>query len=341
MYNKAREGDIFACYCFIDFFNDFNGKTNCLVFALTSIPKSKRGIVVTCPHCRGEIEVPAPAESSNNAWTGSFSEKDIQDTFGNVLRSKDAGQRTNLKQTSATRNAQSNTRSNGTQQQQSKPSNNCSRPIRKITVYRLTHSYKEFNFTGIRNILKDLGQVNFSLDGQTVGSLGKEPLEIPMDSREHTLKCGLMDSYRIPAGDKDYRAYYFNDYLMIGFDPDPFREQLAEFMVNMFRGKGMRDRLLDSNNSTNSVMVHIHTDHIRLNFPLKNTRGLKEWATGTKEEKISFQEIGLQVPPASILPDGYFGFIEDYVLDAVNQDEEADMERNGYSFKIRETHRLY
>lgn len=288
------------------------------------IPKSKRGIVVTCPHCRSEIEVPAPAPviSPDSAWTGTFSEKNGQ-------------------QTSATRNVRPNTQSNGAPQQQSQPANNYSQPTRKITVYRLTHDYKEFNFAGIRNTLKDLVQVNFSLDGKAAGSLGKDPLEIPMDSREHTVKCGLLDSYRIPAGDKDYRAYYFNNYLMIGFDPDPFREQLAEFMVNMFRGRGMRDRLLDSNNSTNSVTVHISPDHIRLSFPLKNTRGLKEWSTGTREEKISFQQIGLQAPPADTLPDGYFGFVEEYVLSAVDRDEEAAMEWNGNSIKIREKHRLY
>lgn len=35
------------------------------------------------------------------------------------------------------------------------------------------------------------------------------------------------------------------------------------------------------------------------------------------------------------------GFVEEYVLNAVDRDAEADMEWNGNSIKIREKHRLY
>lgn len=301
------------------------------------IPKLKRSIIVTCPHCGNEIKVLSPSESAHNVWSGSFSNRNTNDKSGDAFGTKNVGQRKNLKQAFVTRNAQSNS----TQQQKSQLKNNNSQPTRQITIYRLTHVHKEFSFRGIHNTLKDSVQVNFSMDGKSAGSLGQDPLEIPMDSREHIIKCGLLDSYRIPAGDKDYKAYYFNNNLMIGFDPDPFREQLVEFMVNLFRGRGIKDRLLDSNNSTNSVSVYILPDYVRLSFPLKNTKGLKEWATGTREEKISFQEIGLMVPHVDSLPDGYFGFIEDYVLSAIDHDEEADMERNGNSIKIRKTHRLY
>jgi hypothetical protein len=146
----------------------------------------------------------------------------------------------------------------------------------------------------------------------------------------------------IPPGNDSYIVYFFNDSFRIGPEEDDFRDGLTAFVLNIFRGRGIKDRILDSNNSGNKVYLDINPDGIRIYWRLKQPKGLKQLLTGEGEEKISYIQMGLtplakeKQPPA-----GYWDFINMWVQDAILNDEKADLMKDGGGYTFRTTHSLF
>ena len=165
---------------------------------------------------------------------------------------------------------------------------------------------------------------------------------LQIDSGEHKLAFTTLGSgYRIPAGYDDYEALFFNNSFRIAPTVDPFRDQLTEFVLKMVRGQGFRDRILDPNNRNHAVEVHIRDKYIEVFTALAKTKGLAQWASGGKSEKIYYQNINLMPPQNDRLPGGYWDYINSHVSKAIENDEEADLTLVGGGFTIRSRHKLF
>ncbi len=214
---------------------------------------------------------------------------------------------------------------------------------RTITIKRLTHAYKEFNYTGARNLFMDTFPVHIFLDGKEQGNLSKNTemvLSINQDS--HQLKSAVLaPAYNIPAGTDNYIAFFFNDKFKIGPEIDVFRDKLTEFVLNIFRGQGIRDRINDPNNSDHVVRLSVDSTGIKLSWNVKKTRGLKQWATGEEEEIITYERIGLCPMSVNKMPGGYWPFVEAYIENAILCDKEADMMKTAGGFTFCDKHNLF
>lgn len=214
---------------------------------------------------------------------------------------------------------------------------------RTVTIFRLTHAHKEWDASGLGNMLKDNMPVHIFADDQDQGTLSKDgSLTVTLNSGPHTLKCAKLGTkYVIPAGADGYEAYFFNNSLRIGPVQDYFRERLTMFVLKMFRSQGMRDRMNDLNNRHHNIVVNVRADGIYLSWQLAQTKGIKQWATGGDEEKISYYQAGLTPLPQEKQPGGYWDYIQMRIEDAIEADEEADMERYMGGFRMRTKHKLY
>ena len=210
------------------------------------------------------------------------------------------------------------------------------KPCRTLTINRATHAYKEWDIHGLKNVFMDKFPVRIVLDDVEQGPLpANETMELQVDSNEHTIRFNLHTAkYWIPPGNDSYLITYFHDSFRIGPVEDEFRDGLTEFILNIFRGQGIRDRILDSNNYGNKVYLDINTDGIRIYWRLANPKGLKQILTGEGEEKISYAQMGLTPLAKDRQPGGYWSFIEMWIQDSILQDEKADMMKKdgGYTF---------
>ena len=217
--------------------------------------------------------------------------------------------------------------------------------IRTITIKRLLHAHKALDYAGLKNAFVDNYPIHIFLDGKDLGFLPKhDAMTLQIDANEHILKPAIMaPNYMIPKGTDSYTVYYFNDKFQIGPVHDPFRDQLVEFIVQMFQGQGIRDRINDPNNRNHNVQLQISFDGIRLSWDLGKTRGLKQWLTGKQEEFISYENIGLRVLPEERRPGGYWEFIQTYAEQAILNDEKANMmhdQLGGFTFNTAK-HKLF
>ena len=163
-----------------------------------------------------------------------------------------------------------------------------------------------------------------------------------MSDSSHTLKhAPLGIKSVIPEGRKDYEAYYFNHSLSIGSARDPFRDELTNFVIDMFRGQGIKERVSDPNNKYNSIQIKVSQEGIRFSWYLSRTRGIRQWMTGDEEEKIAYYQIGLTPLPREKQPDGYWEYIQLWIENAIESNEDVNMERSIGGFAIRKSHKLY
>ena len=218
-------------------------------------------------------------------------------------------------------------------------------PCRTITIDRATHAYKEWDFHGLKNAVKDKAPVHVALDGVEQGSLtAEESMTLRVDSNEHTLSTGaLSGKYRIPSGTESYFATFFNGSFRIGPVVDPFRDQLTDFVVNMFRGQGIRERISSKSNYGHNIYLDVHATGIRLHWTLDHNyaKGFKAWLTGEGEEKISYLDINLFPISQDSQPSGYWDFIQAWIESAILNDPQADMQKEGGGFTFRTSHSLY
>jgi len=216
-------------------------------------------------------------------------------------------------------------------------------PCRTITIERATHAYKEWNLKGLENAFRDKFPVRIVLDDVEQGRLtDKENMVLHVDSGEHTIRYNLLaPRYAIPAGTENYLVSYFRDDFRIGPETDDFRDALTGFVLSMFRGRGIRDRINDPNNYGNKIYMDVNCDGIRLYWTLAKPKGLKQMLTGEGEEKISYGQMGLTPPPQERWPAGYWGFIQMWLELAILKDDKCDMQLEGGAFTFRTTHDLF
>jgi len=297
------------------------------------VPNINKKLEVTCPHCKAKFII-------NPAFPVDFTNQDFRDIFHDIFE-------TDAKTTSNTPKKDPNVvKPSPTPKQKPQPTKTkeqtnstnatyqCSNPIRVLKFVRYTHANKDLSLQGVGNVIKDAAFVNLSIDGFSVGKLGKEEMTIPLDGNSHQIGInGSIGKYFIPAGTDNYKAFYFNSNISIGSENDPFREALAKYMVNIFRQSSTKKKLRDSNNSNHSVVINIGSDHVRMFYPLIKTSGIKEWSLGGHEEIISYSEMGLPSPkPENMQPSGYWSYIDDYVKEAIQKDSQANVTRKGSSF---------
>lgn len=217
------------------------------------------------------------------------------------------------------------------------------KPCRKLVIERLTHTYKEWNLAGLQNRFQDAYPVHIFLDDVDQGTVpAGGSIEIALDSNAHQVKCALLaSSYYIPEGREDYHGFCFNGALQLGLEDDPFLDDLVVFILKMFRGKAIRERMLDPNNRHHNVCLDIGPNGIKLYWQVEKTKGLMQWLTGDQEEKISYQQAGLRPLPEDRRPGGYWEFVNTVVTDAIVMDDKVDMERYMGGFTFRSKHKLF
>lgn len=301
--------------------------------------------IVTCPSCSGKNRVPAnkgKIKVTCGVCKGQFLYE--SGTWPSARKAAASGQQPTgtagqQQSTSTTRQQQST----GTARQQQPAQTRAEAPCRTLSITRLTHSYKEWDLHGLRNRFVDNYPVHIFLDDVDQGLLPKEgEMVLSLDSNAHVVKGAVFaSSFGIPAGRESYLAFFFNGGFRIGPTIDPFRDKLAEFVLRIFRGQGIRDRILDENNRNHNVELHIEPEGIRLSWSLAQTKGLRQWATGEDDEKIPYRQIGLVPPAPETQPGGYWQFLQDYVEDLILSDKEADMDRYMGGFTFRTRHNLY
>lgn len=221
------------------------------------------------------------------------------------------------------------------QQQAKRPES--TQPTRTITIERLTHAHKEWNLHGLRNRFMDAYPVHIFLDDTDQGLLTAEsPMTLHLSSEAHTLKSAILAStHNIPAGNHSYGAFFFNDAFMICPKEDFFCSQIMSFMVHIFKGDGIRDRILDSNNRNHNVAFDIGPKGIRLYWQAATTKGLKQWVTGEEEEWIRYSDIDLEPLAPEYQPDGYWDFVKLMAEEAILKDAGMERHLGGFTFKSR------
>ena len=214
---------------------------------------------------------------------------------------------------------------------------------RTITIKRLKHAYRKFDYHGLKNAFMDNYPAHIFLDGADQGVLStKADMTLVLNEWGHNIKNAIFaSSYCIPAGNDSYLAYLFNDRFMIGPVDDPYRDQLTNFVVEMFRGNGIRDRILSANNRNHCIDVNFSDKGIRLFWQAEKARGIKQWLTGEEEEWITYSQIGLSPLPVSRRPDGYWEFLDIWVTDAIVNDSQANMEHCAGGITLRSKHNLF
>ncbi len=216
--------------------------------------------------------------------------------------------------------------------------------VRSITLHRPEHVYKEMNLTGLRNSFRDSKTEYIYVDGVNVGELkAGASLLIHLDANQHQLKASTTGTAcMIPAGTDSYMADYFNAHFAIGLAEDPFRDALTAFVLNVFRGEGIAERILDPNNRHHHICLELNEKEIRLYWQVIQTKGVKQWSTGCDEEVISYSQAGLVPPLQSRQLNGYWVLMYRLVADAIEKDRVADMARDEFGgFTIRRKHSLY
>lgn len=305
------------------------------------VPANRGRIKVTCGHCEGQYFY------ESGIWPSERREKTAAQPQQRPTSNTQQRPASNTQQRPAS-NAQQRPAGNAQQRpasdaRQQTTTVRAEAPCRTVSINRLTHAYKEWDLHGLKNRFMDNYPVHIFLDDVDQGLLPKgEEMVLSIDSDAHVLKSAVFASaYGIPAGREDYLAFFFNGGFRIGFKNDTFREELAEFVLRMFRGQGIRDRIRDENNRNHNIVLNIGQEGIRLSWSLAQTKGLRQWATGEDEEKISYRQIGLTPPALEEQPGGYWQFIQDYVEDLILKDKEADMDRYMGGFTFRTKHNLY
>lgn len=320
-------------------------------FPIPARPDPDIYMSVTCPHCEGKSRVPANKGKlkvtcghcgekylyDSGTWPGTPVKQQAQQPKPQPRPQTPPPQRP---QTPPPQRPQTPPPPQPEPQSQPRPQEP---PCRTITIERATHAYKEWDLHGLENAFRDKWIVRIVLDDVEQGHLkADEVMTLDVDSGEHTLRYNLLaPKYWIPPGRENYLVSYFRDSLRIGPENDEFRDGLTLFVLKMFRGRGIKDRILDPNNHGNKVRLDINSEGIRLSWTLEHTKGLKQWLTGEGEEKISYSQMGLTPLAEEMRPAGYWEFLQMWVEKAIVQDKEADMTMEGGGFTFRRTHDLY
>lgn len=212
--------------------------------------------------------------------------------------------------------------------------------VRTIEIWRPGHAHKTVDAT-----LKDMQPIHPYLDGVDQGVLKTgQTMTLGLDEGPHVLRNSILGpKCDLPAGTDSYTAVFHENQFKVGIKNDPFKDQLALFMLNMFRGQGIRDRILDLNNRKNDISLHFDPKKgIRLAWSPLETKGFQQWSTGEVWEFISFAEAGLTPPPPARLPTGYWGKLADDICEAIDLDKGSDVTLCGFHrFTIPSHHKLY
>lgn len=215
---------------------------------------------------------------------------------------------------------------------------------RSITVSKWDHSHKDLSLKGLNNKLLDSQKMSVFLDDKFAGELKSgQPVIAYMDEREHKVQIMTYakKQYTVPAGSESYYAAYFNEKLSIVPAEDHFRDELIKFVLEMFKGQGIKDRINDPNNRYHSIDIDCTNQEIYLNRVLNQGTNLAQKLTGSDSEKIPYAQIGLSPVEAYTRLPGYWYLTTEAVKEAIMQDKEIDMEQGMGGLTYRTTHNLY
>lgn len=218
---------------------------------------------------------------------------------------------------------------------------------RYVVLGRFRHAHTSKDWTGLKNRMKDAANVPVYLDGVQRGVLTPDGdgLTLQIDGNEHSLSTSPFSrKHVLPAGSDGYIAFFFNDAFQIGIADDPFKEELIQFVLEMVRGRGFRDRIRDRANRNNCVDIKVQPEGLLLKFALVDgqyARDRKEKLFLEREEMIYYQQAGLHPTPEHRCPSGYWASLETEVQIAIENDPEADLEHVAGGYAERKVHDLY
>lgn len=218
---------------------------------------------------------------------------------------------------------------------------------RYVVLGRFKHAHTSRDWTGLKNRMKDAANVPVYLDGVQRGVLtpNGDGLTLQIDGNEHSLSTSPFSrKHVLPAGSDGYIAFFFNDAFQIGIADDPFKEELIQFVLEMVRGRGFRDRIRDRANRNNCVDIKVQPEGLLLKFALADgqyAHDRKEKLFLEREEMIYYQQAGLHPTPKHRCPSGYWASLETEVQIAIENDPEADLEHVAGGYAERKVHDLY
>lgn len=218
---------------------------------------------------------------------------------------------------------------------------------RYVVLGRFKHAHTSKDWTGLKNRMKDAANVPVYLDGVQRGVLtpNGDGLTLQIDGNKHSLSTSPFSrKHVLPAGSDGYIAFFFNDAFQIGIADDPFKEELIQFVLEMVRGRGFRERIRDRANRDNCVDIKVQSKGLLLKFALADgqyARDRKEKLFLEREEMIYYQQVGLHPTPEHRCPSGYWASLETEVQIAIENDPEADLEHVAGGYAERKVHDLY
>lgn len=95
-----------------------------------------------------------------------------------------------------------------------------------------------------------------------------------------------------------------------------FIHSVTEFMVNVFNGNAILERLEDPNNRRHDLSVSCHKDGVHIRWQLNETKNMDEWSKGYAEEIIPYEAAGVTMPKDQLTGD-VLSRVEDSVKGAI------------------------
>lgn len=151
-------------------------------------------------------------------------------------------------------------------------------------------------------------------------------------------------AFDIPADGKDYVFYVYQEKggahrvvaLPVG---DEFAIALGDFVRNMFKKKGIRDRFNMS--SSDYIIFDVTNEYFELSWPVDKPKGWKQWSTGKDDEKIYYKHIGLTPPSGNwVAQTRYYEALKMVIADVINEDDTFDANYSG-TIRYNSRGRLY
>lgn len=262
------------------------------------------------------------AQDSNSSY--GFTQSDFGAIFGDVFqkqpqqmgkqqttKQQTTKQQTNTQQTTFF-NKQNTYSQNNSQTTTSQTTNNQNQANRaSAPKVRKIHFIWLGEFSSghdrIMSALKKGQPVHPIVDGEVLGDVREQNMDVPVSALEHTIGVSVKSfqgfasqcQVQVPAGNLDYNVYV----RMLGGKGNVvtapvesiFVDDVISYIKKMVSTNRFRAKF-GKVNASQRVEIHVNEKGILVQFPPAQTKGLGEWSTGYRTEWIRFDQIGTSYP---------------------------------------------
>lgn len=203
------------------------------------------------------------------------------------------------------------------------------------------------------------------LDERMVAEIGNgETKQIQMDDNAHQLKVIALDPFKkavhnmdpvtalVVSGHANCNATVFIglvgnklkidcSYEDLGFSESDFIDAVTQFMVNIFNGDAILERLNDPDNRRNDLAVHCQKDGVHIQWQANEIKIGKNWSTGYNEEIVPYEAAGVSMPKEQ-LTNELLNTLEDSVKAAILSKTRFDENNYGcFALNVHKKSSLY